>query len=695
MAKAPKSNIQIPENYQAPRAEDCCLAFGASLEFEFWNFQHWRLELGFWNFHSAALPLCSSRKMRRNILICLLLAGITLGIYWPVRHFDLIYFDDPLVLQDCPEVQAGLTWVSIKWALTGVVLGNWHPVTNLSFLLVSQFFGTAPGPHHLANAIIHAANAVLLFLVMFRLTGAKWRSTAVAAIFAWHPLRVESVAWIIERKDVLCTFFFLLSLSAYTRFAQKRPQNGATGTRPGMVDFVLALLAFALALLSKPMAVSLPFVLLLLDIWPLNRITFAQSKVPRLSTTSQPSTISPQLSSLCFEKWPFFALTIVFCAITVWTQSHSAALSSLEKLGWETRIANAVSGYISYLGRLFWPVNLAAIYPYPKSFDFSQTVLKAALLLAVTIGSVLQLARRPWIAVGWLWFLGTALPVIGIVQVGEQSTADRYTYLPLIGPVVALVWTAADIFSQGRNGRAILAIGGLLIVCVLIILTERQLQFWRDTITLFEHNIAVTPGNASAHFTAGLGFQHAGDTNRAIVSYRVAKSLEPADKQNRQNLADLLEKQGHPAAAKNEYEELLALDPDNFSTHMSLANLFAQEGRLDDCLFQLNETIRLNPDCIEGLNNLAWELATDPRASARDGPRAVTLAQHACELTKYDKTVYIGTLAAAYAEAGRFDDAIATAQRACDLAATNGETALQQKNQALLEQYRKHQPLRQ
>jgi len=175
----------------------------------------------------------------------------------------------------------------------------------------------------------------------------------------------------------------------------------------------------------------------------------------------------------------------------------------------------------------------------------------------------------------------------------------------------------------------------------------------------------------------------------------VAKSLEPADKQNRQNLADLLEKQGHPAAAKNEYEELLALDPDNFSTHMSLANLFAQEGRLDDCLFQLNETIRLNPDCIEGLNNLAWELATDPRASARDGPRAVTLAQHACELTKYDKTVYIGTLAAAYAEAGRFDDAIATAQRACDLAATNGETALQQKNQALLEQYRKHQPLRQ
>jgi Flp pilus assembly protein TadD len=642
-------------------------------------------------FHlSRLMPAVTNFAMRRNLFIGLLLAGITLAIYWPVRHFDLVYFDDPLVLTDCPQVQAGLTWASLQWAMTGVVIANWHPVTNLSFLVLSQLFGTSPGPHHLANALIHAANAAVLFLLLFRLTGATWQSAAVAAIFAWHPLRVESVAWIAERKDVLCAFFFLLSLLAYARYAQERPK--VEGREPGAGDGVqapvprrwppdygLALLAFVLALLSKPMAVTLPFVLLLLDVWPLRRMTNDRWQVA-------------ELKKLTMEKWPFFALAAVFCAATFWIQHDYAAMTPWDKLGLDARVANAISGYVNYPAQLFWPVNLAAIYPFPKSYDVTEMVLKAALLATVSAGCVTQLARRPWLAVGWFWYLGTALPVIGIVQVGSQSMADRYTYLPLIGPVMAIVWMAAEMFSRRRGGNVFLATVATIMLTALVCLTTRQLAFWRNTIALFAHNIAVTPENAAAHYTLGLGFEHAGDTNRAIVCYRAAKALEPGDPQTRRNLAALLLKQGHLPAAENEYDELLLLNPDDFAAHASLAGVLAARGRTDEAVLQLNDALRLNPDSVEALNNLAWALATSSRSELRDGAHAVQLAQHASELTHYQKTIYVGTLAAAYAEAGRFTDAIATAEKACELAGKTGETGLLQKNRELLELYRAHRP---
>ena len=615
--------------------------------------------------------------MRRNVLICLLLAGLTLALYWPVRQFDLIYFDDPLLLTDCPEVQAGLTWASVKWAFTSVVIANWQPATNLSFLVVSQFFGTAPGAHHLANALIHAANAALLFLLLRRLTNAPWRSAMVAAIFAWHPLRVESVAWIAERKDVLCGFFFLLALLFYAKFADKAKVQSS---KPKLF-FGASLLAFAFALMSKPMAVTLPCVLVLLDVWPLGRISNRKIQIVNLKP-------------LLVEKLPFFALMILFCVATFWIQHDYAAMTPWDKLGLAPRVANAISGYLAYPKQLFWPMDLAVIYPFPKSFDEMQTVLKTSLLLAISIGCLTQLARRPWLAVGWSWYLVTALPVIGIVQVGEQAMADRYTYLPLIGPVVVLVWTAVEIVSRGRGAKIILAATTVVILSALLILSARQLQFWRNTITLFEHNVSVTPGNSSAQFTLGLGFEHAGDTNRAIVCYRTAEMIEPRDFQNRRSLAGLLMKQGQFAAAEAEYQSLLADEPDEYQDHLGLAGLLAAQGRTDENLFQLNETVRLNPDCVEALNNLAWTLATSPRAEIRDGPRAVRLAQHACELTQFNKIIFIGTLAAAQAEAGAFDVAVATAQRACDLAAKNGETDLLQKNHELLARYQQHRTAR-
>ena len=614
------------------------------------------------------------RAVPVNYFIALLLAAVTLALYWPAAHFDLIYFDDPLFVTDSPEFSSGVNWHSLAWAWSTVVAANWHPLTNLTFLLTHQFFGANPGAEHLVNASFHAANAALLFLLLLRLTQAPWRSAVAAAIFAWHPLRVESVAWIAERKDVLCGFFFLLALIFYAEFARRSKVRSPKSK----VIFGASLLAFALALLSKPMAVTLPFVLLLLDVWPLRRIWNAEFGMQNLKP-------------LLAEKIPFFALMLLFCAVTYWVQHDYAAMTPWDKLGLDARVANAISSYVNYVAQLFWPLNLAAIYPFPKDYDVTETILKTALLAAISLGFWQQLARRPWLAVGWCWYLGTAVPIIGIIQVGEQAMADRYTYLPLIGPVVALVWTAADFFARRRGGKIFLTAAAVLILSALLFLSARQLQFWRNTITLFAHNMAVTPDNASAEFTLGLGFEHAGDTNRALVCYRTAKWIEPRDFQNRRNLANLLARQNHLDAAEAEFDSLLVDNPDDYQNHLGLADVLARQGRADESYFQLNETLRLYPDCVEALNNLAWALATDPRAEVRDGPRAVQLAQRACELTHFEKTIFIGTLAAAQAETGNFDAALATAQRACELAQKNGEPNLRQRNQLLLERYRAHQ----
>jgi len=616
----------------------------------------------------------------REWSIAILLAGITLSIYWPVQRFDLIYYDDPVVLTDCQPVQAGLTWASLGWALTSVVIANWHPVTNLSFLLVSQFFGTAPGAHHLANAVIHAANAALLFLLLRRLTGTTWRSIVVAAIFAWHPLRVESVAWIAERKDVLCGFFYLLALWFYAQFSaavKAGVVSPADAKRKRTGFYIASLLAFVLALLSKPMAVTLPVVLLLLDVWPLNRMEKGKWLVA-------------EWKKVVLEKWPFFALTLVFCVATYWIQHDYTAMTSFDVLSLDRRLANAISSCVEYVAQLFWPVNLAAIYPFPKDYDITETALKAGLLVSISLGCVSQFKVRPWLAVGWCWYLVTSLPVIGLVQVGEQAMADRYTYLPLIGPVVALVWTCAELFSSQRGGKVFLTTATVMILSALGILSARQLEFWRNTIVLFEHNLAVTPNNDAAYFTLGLGFEHAGDTNRAITCYRVAKMLSPNDSQTARNLASLLFKKGEFAAAENEYAELAARNPLDLSARLCLANALTAQGRDAEAATQLNEAVRLNPDSAEALNNLAWVLATNMRAEIREGPRAVEFALRACDLTKYKKTIYIGTLGAAYAEAGRFDEAIIAAQKACDLAAKNGETNLLQRNLQLVDRYRRH-----
>ena len=633
--------------------------------------------------------------MRRNLFICLLLAGITLAIYWPVRHYGMVYYDDPLFLTENEEINSGLNWHSLWWTLSGILVANWHPVTSLSFVLGRQFWGTNPGAEHLVNAVFHALNAVLLFLVLNRMTRATWRSAVAAALFAWHPLRVESVAWISERKDVLCGFFFLLTLWAYAQYAQGKPRVEGRESRAGSgglaldarrwtLDYCGALVFFTLALMSKPMAVTLPFVLLLLDVWPLQRWSKVEGRGSSKTAVSA-------LGSLFWEKWPFFALTVFFSGLTYWIQKNSAAVIEYGRLGLGARVSNAVSSYLQYLAKLLWPAKLAAIYPFPKSHDPAEIWLAALLLLAVSALCVCQLARRPYLAAGWFWYLGMSVPIIGLVQVGGQAMADRYTYLPLIGPVISLVWLAAECFE---SRKILLSAAAAVVLVACAGRASRQVQFWRNTAALFEHNIAVTPENAAAHYTLGLGLEHAGDTNRAMVCYRVATAIFPGDIEAHKNLAHLLCQQGHWTAAGKECDILLALNPNDAASHLLLAQVAGQLGRADEAVFHLNEALRLNPDFAEAMNNLAWMLAASPEAKVRDGRRAVELAERACELTQYKKTVYIGTLAAAQAGAGRFDDAMATAQKAIALARQNGEPDLLQKNQELLERYRRHQTAR-
>jgi len=670
--------------------------------------------------------------MRLKIFICLLLAGVTLAIYWPARNFDMFRRDDPSFLTDNPEVRSGLNGHSVVWAMTGVVVANWHPVTSLSFVLGHQFWGTNPGAEHMVNVAIHALNAVLLFLLLKRTTDACWRSAVVAALFAWHPLRVESVAWIAERKDVLSVFFFLLTLLAYARYAQgvtsdawqvtRKPAtvpatNPSPVTRHPSLFYGLALVFFALGLMSKAMLVTVPFVLLLLDVWPLGRVTSDKWRVAGdKKTASQPRKgawprgaalrgFTPStFNHLLFEKWPFFALAAVVSVITFMVQHSEAATLSLEHLGPGIRLENIIVSYLRYLAWTVWPTNLAAYYSFPIDSHFhfylalwpDWEIGAAALLLAcVSALCLVQIVRRPYLAVGWFWYLGTMVPVIGLVQVGSQGMADRYTYIPLIGPVISLVWLVSEKWPSRILLRVLLTSLTTVILAGCILQTRYQLQFWKDTESLSRHTVEVTGENPRAEYKMGLALEQKGDIHQAMLHYHNAMIMQPTVKEAFWAMGRLLAQEGKEEKwidMEKTYSLLLKIELDDFTSHLGLATTLPHLGRTDEAVTQLKAALRTCPDAPGAMNNLAWTLATSEEARLRDGVQAVKYAERACELTHYRETIMVGTLAAAYAEAGRFDEAISTAQKACALASESGEQELLQKNQELLALYRKHQP---
>ncbi len=768
--------------------------------------------------HPVGLKDC-----RQVLGVCIFLAAAVWVDFGQTLHYGFVNYDDNEYVYENSFVQKGLTWSGIRWAFTSFSAANWHPLTWISHMLDSQIYGLHAGGHHLTNVLLHTAATILLFLVFRRMTGALWRSAFVAAVFAVHPLRVESVAWVSERKDVLSALFFILTIGAYVRYA-RRPWSPAW--------YGLVLLLFTTGLMCKPMLVSLPFVLLLLDYWPLKRI-------PEFRISNS------RWKSLLVEKIPFFVLAAASCVVTYFAQT--VAIQPTVQLTLLLRVENALTSYMVYLGQMFWPSGLAVLYPFaPGGPRMSEALLSLALLAGISTVAFLLRRRCPYFLIGWLWYLIMLVPVIGIVQVGLQTHADRYTYLPHIGLYLLLAWTTVDWCAGWRYCRVVLVGSSTIILAALILCARKQATYWRDSESLWTHTLACTSDNPNACYNLGSAllekddvdkairqFQRAlqmdpdyaethnnlgdallqqGKVDEAITQFQMALKIEPglmqpyynlgnallqqgkvdeavvqfqkalkinpsyADAQNNlgnallqkgevdeaiahdqealrinpdfadahnnlgnallqkgdvdgafaqfqqalqikpnyaeahYNLGNALLKMGRMADAIVQFQQALQIKPDYAKAHNNLgsvllqkgqvdeaiahdqealrikpdfadaqnnlANALLQKGQVDEAIAHFHQALQLKPDFAEAQNNLAWLLATSPQASLRNGNQALALAQRANQLTGNGNPVILTTLAAAYAEAGRFSDAVSTAQRALQLAEAQSNTAL-------------------
>ena len=733
----------------------------------------------------------------KSRLICLLLVLVTLALYAPVTQHAFINFDDDQYVTDNLHVKAGLTWADIVWAFQSGYADNWHPLTWISHMLDCQLYGLNPAGHHFTNVIFHVANTVLLFLFLSRTTKTTWRSGFVAALFAWHPLHMESVAWVAERKDVLSTFFAMLTLLCYAKaVTSDRCQVTRTENLPASIVsrvtchaslfYWLALFFFACGLMSKPMVVTLPFVLLLLDFWPLGRIAG--------STNHQPATFNLQLLT---EKIPFFALSLASSVITFLVQRAGGAVSSLDTVPLSFRITNAAVSYLRYLSKIFWPVDLSVFYPPPVHWPPGLVVASMLFVLACSVLFVWLARRHPYLFVGWFWFLGTLIPVIGLVQVGLQAMADRYMYIPSIGLFIAVVWGFNALLNKWPQKSWFAPAMGIIVLAACLADTWMQLKYWRNSLTLFSHAKAVTSDNYMADSHLGEAFDEMGQFDKAVAflkesarinphfargeselgvalanqgklaeaieCFRKAVQLRPKDARLQYNLGMALLNRGQPDEAASQFLKALQLSPDFIRAHRELAVTLLEQGKMAEAIGHLSEAVRLDPDSADAhfdyglalldnnqpaeaaaefsrelalapdqakshyrlaealfrqhrsgeaiaefwralrlapyspdaLNELAWILATDPDPKLRSGTVAVHLAERACDLTHYQSAALLTTLGAACAEAGRFPEAIAAAQKARDLASAAGEKDLVDKNGEFLKLYQSQRPYRQ
>ncbi len=610
------------------------------------------------------------------VLICTVLFLATLAVYLPVRNHQFVHYDDDTYVTNNPHVLSGLTIENIKWAFTTGHGSNFHPVTWLSHQLDCTIFGENSGPHHLVNVFWHIANTILLFVLLQRMTKRIWPSAFVAALFALHPLHVESVAWVAERKDVLSTFFWLLTMLAYAHYTE----------RPKPARYLLTLLVFIIGLMTKPMLVTLPFCLLLLDYWPLNRI--GVNGPVDLRTTSRPPTLSCQLLSirLLFEKIPFLALSAVSSVITFIVQQRTGAVPSFASLGWESRLSNAVVSCLAYIAKMFWPVRLAVLYPHPAGgIPVARAVIFAALLLLMTFFLLYHARRYRYLAFGWLWYLGTLVPVIGIVQVGVQAMADRYTYIPLIGIFIIIAWGCADLIKNVPAGKYILAVAASACLIACGITTRIQLGYWKDGFSLFDHTLAVTknnyviqnnyatvlnnldrPAEAVEHFKEALRFlpdsfevhnnygnalKKLGRTDQAVKHFRLALKLNPDAKLTHYNLALALVAKGQYDEAIEHYKSYLGPEPQD-NARFDLARRLNAEGKLEEAIAQYRKVLKFAPDHVEALSNLGHAFAKKEQYQ-----KALEYYEKALAVDGNDIITH-GRLALALAPLGRIDEAI-------------------------------------
>lgn len=538
-------------------------------------------------------------ELRWKILIGLSLAVLTTMVYWQVGGFDFVRYDDDRYITENPIVSKGLSLEGIRWAFSSFEQSNWHPLTWLSHMLDVQWFGLDAGRHHQVNLLFHILNTLILFVILQRMTGALWKSGFVAALFALHPLHVESVAWIAERKDLLSAFFFLLTLLAYERYTRRQSPWG----------YLLIVVLFALGLLSKPMVVTLPFVLLLLDFWPLKRF---QPEV-RGGDTSADSTAGAGMISLMkanrglfLEKIPLFALSAASCAVTVIAQQ--GAMKALEVVPLDFRILNAIVAYAEYLYRCFVPVDLAVLYPYPDSIPPWQVLVSGAVFIAVT-ALVIFRRKTPALMVGWFWYLGTLVPVIGLVQVGVQATADRYTYIPFIGLFILLTWFTGDLSARVPHRKAVLASAAVLLLAGLSAATVSQTRYWVNSEVLFEHTLQTTKDNYVIHSNFGAWLAGQGRVDDAIRHYNEALRIKPDDGDARYNLANALVRQAKIQEAIAQYREVLKTAPDYVMARNNLALCLIQTGERSAAIEQFQEILRLKPGFEPARRNLSMLMA--------------------------------------------------------------------------------------
>jgi len=450
-------------------------------------------------------------KKHHDVLLCLFLVVLTLAVYRQVQNFDFVNFDDHMYITENRHVKEGLTLKSTIWAFTTIHAANWHPLTWLSHMLDCQFFGMNSGRHHLTNLFFHITNSLLLFFVFRKMTGSSWQSGFVAALFALHPLHVESVAWVSERKDVLSAFFWMLTMWSYVWYVE----------HPGINRYLLVLLFFILGLMAKPMLVTLPFVLLLLDFYPLSRFQFQQS---------DDGNIFQQRSiylRLVLEKLPLFVLAAISSAVTLYAQKRGGAVMSLDVIPIKVRIANALVSYIKYIEKMIYPSELAVLYPFQGMLPWWEITGAGLLLVSISFLAIRVIKQSPYYAVGWLWYIGTLVPVIGLVQIGRQSMADRYTYIPLIGLFIVIAWGVPEIVAQWRHRKILLTIFATVLLSILMTVTWKHLRHWGNSITLFEHTLEVTSNNYLAHNNLGVALDIQGRTQEAIDHYLKALRIKP------------------------------------------------------------------------------------------------------------------------------------------------------------------------
>jgi protein O-mannosyl-transferase len=617
-------------------------------------------------------------ERRLTFFLGLFLVLATLAVYWPATRYDFVVMDDDLYVTENPWVMQRLSVDGVKWAFTTVHAANWHPLTWISHMIDYSVYGLFAGGHHLTNILLHTLNTLLLFLLLKRLTGTLWSGAVVAALFGLHPLHVESVVWVSERKDVLSTLFMLLTVWAYSQYVKTRTKK----------SYGLTLVLFALGLMAKPMLVTLPCVLLLLDYWPFERLDISAKALGG-------STAIKTFLKLGFEKAPFFALSLAACIATIFAQRAGGAIKTFDSVPFFIRVLNSLSAYGDYIGKTFFPVNLCIFYPLPTEPPVVSGIVSALFLALLSYLVFRWRNKYPWMLVGWLWFLGTLVPVIGLIQVGQQAMADRYTYIPHIGLFIAMVWCVKHWIGSRRTigfGLAIVT----LVACLLI--TRNQIAYWRDSIALFTHGIAVAKDNALSRQNLGVALSQAGKSYEAIEQYEKALRLKPDSARTHynlgiewfalekfdqaefhffaalkagsrsekvyNNLGILLAKRRQLDSAKDHFRRAIQQNPIYPKPYLNYAVVFQQQGFAGPAVTNYATALSLEPNWPEALSKYAYLLATCSEPGWRNPIAAIKLAERANEITRSEVPAYLETLAIAYAEAGKFSNAVSAAELA-------------------------------